>query len=90
MSYLWKPTESQVQNSLLKKFTENLELKVSNDFEKLWKWTVENPEVFWSKFWDFSKIIGVKGKEVIRKNEEFYKTIFFPGGGGQPNDIGFI
>ena len=55
MSYLWKPTESQVQNSLLKKFTENLELKVSNDFEKLWKWTVENPEVFWSKFWDFSK-----------------------------------
>ena len=78
MSYLWKPTESQVQNSLLKKFTENLELKVSNDFEKLWKWTVENPEVFWSKFWDFSKIIGHKGNEVIRKNEEFYKTIFFP------------
>ena len=78
MSYLWKPTESQVQNSLLKKFTENLELKVSNDFEKLWKWTVENPEVFWSKFWDFSKIIGHKGKEVIRKNEEFYETIFFP------------
>ena len=55
MSYLWKPKENQVQNSLLKKFTENLELKVSNDFEKLWKWTVENPEVFWSKFWDFSK-----------------------------------
>ena len=39
---------------------------------------VKNQEEFWSKFWDYSKIIGDKGKEVIRKNKIFNETKFFP------------
>ena len=35
-------------------------------------------EIFWSKFWDFSKIVGDKGNEVIRKDKIFNKTKFFP------------
>jgi acetoacetyl-CoA synthetase len=39
---------------------------------------VSEPEIFWSKFWDYSKIIGNKGKEIIRKDKSFNKTKFFP------------
>ena len=65
-----------------RKFTSNGIFKFINvkptSFEDLWKWSVENPEKFWSKFWDFSKIIGDKGKEIIKIDKVFNKTKFFP------------
>ncbi len=78
MSYLWKPSNKRVQDSSLNKFTKYLGIDVKNNFEKLWKWSIENPEIFWSKFWDFSKIIGDKGEIIIKKNKKFYKNVFFP------------
>ncbi len=75
---LWKPTDKKKENSLLHDFSKFINLKKLNDFKYLWKWSVENPEVFWSKFWDYSKIIGDKGKEVILKDKIFNKTRFFP------------
>ena len=38
---------------------------------------VDHPEEFWSKFWDYSKIIGDKGKEIIKYNKIFNKQNFF-------------
>ena len=38
---------------------------------------LKTPKIFWSKFWDFSKIIGDKGKEIINFNEVFNRTRFF-------------
>ena len=37
-----------------------------------------NPEIFWSKFWDFSNIIGDKGSEILIKDKIFNKSKFFP------------
>ena len=78
MSYIWKPSADRVQSSSLHSFTKYLGLNTKNDFEKLWRWSVENSENFWSKFWDFSRIIGDKGKIVIQKNKRFHKNVFFP------------
>ena len=75
---LWKPTNQKKEDSLLKDFSKFINLKTSNNFKDLWKWSVENPEIFWSKFWDYSKIIGDKGKETILKDKVFNKTKFFP------------
>jgi len=75
---LWKPTNQKKEDSLLKDFSKFINLKTSNNFKDLWKWSVENPEIFWSKFWDYSKIIGEKGKETILKDKVFNKTKFFP------------
>tara|TARA_B100000575_G_scaffold234098_1_gene195661 strand:- start:57 stop:1979 length:1923 start_codon:yes stop_codon:yes gene_type:complete len=73
---LWQPTEDKKNNSLLMDFCKFVELNPKS-FNSVWKWSVENPEIFWSKFWDFSKIIGDKGKEIINFNEVFNKTKFF-------------
>ncbi len=75
---LWKPTDKIKEESLLKDFSNFIHLKSSSNFKDLWKWSVENPEIFWSKFWDYSKIIGEKGREVILKDDIFNKTKFFP------------
>ena len=77
-NFLWEPNNQRVKNSILSDFSRYINFDSKNDFEKIWKWSVSNPEIFWSKFWDFSKIVGDKGKEIIRKDKIFNKTKFFP------------
>jgi acetoacetyl-CoA synthetase len=75
---LWKPSEQKKQESLLEDFSKFVNFNSKHNFKNLWEWSVKNEEEFWSKFWDYSKIIGDKGNEVIRKNKIFNKTKFFP------------
>tara|TARA_B100000686_G_C16786312_1_gene975485 strand:- start:1422 stop:3389 length:1968 start_codon:yes stop_codon:yes gene_type:complete len=81
-SSLWSPNEESIDRSKLKAFFKKLEkkklVKYSENFNNLWKWSVNNPEIFWSEIWDFTKIKGVKGKKIIKKNKIFYKNRFFP------------
>ena len=78
MNFLWKPSTKLAEESKLNEFTKYIGKDFNYDFKKLWEWSVKNPEIFWSKFWDFSKIVGDKGNEVIRKDKIFNKTKFFP------------
>ena len=75
---LWKPSQQMKQDSLLEDFSKFVNFDTKHNFKNLWEWSVKNKEEFWSKFWDYSKIIGDKGKEVIRKNKIFNETKFFP------------
>ena len=75
---LWRPSEQNKKESLLEDFSKFVKFDSGQNFKSLWEWSVKNQEIFWSKFWDYSKIIGDKGTEVIRKNKIFNKTKFFP------------
>jgi acetoacetyl-CoA synthetase len=75
---LWQPSEQTKQDSLLEDFSKFVNFKSYKNFKSLWEWSVKNPEQFWSKFWDYSKIIGDKGKEIVRKNKIFNQVKFFP------------
>ena len=74
---LWRPSKELRENSLLREFTKFVELKPTNNFKDVWEWSIKNPKIFWSKFWDYSGIIGDKGKKVISKDKIFNKTKFF-------------
>ncbi len=74
---LWQPSQKLKQNSILQDFCNFINFKSSNNFKKLWQWSIQNPEEFWSKFWDYSKIIGDKGSEIIKKNKIFNQSRFF-------------
>jgi len=76
--FLWKPSDKRKEESLLEDFSRFINFKSNYNFKNLWKWSVDHPEEFWSKFWDYSKIIGDKGKEIIKYNKIFNKTKFFP------------
>ena len=75
---LWRPSEQNKKESLLEDFSKFVKFDSGQNFKSLWEWSVKNQEIFWSKFWDYSKIIGDKGTEIIRKNKIFNKTKFFP------------
>ncbi len=48
-----------------------------NDFNKIWKWSVKNPQKFWKSIWEFTKVKGNIGNFVIKKSDIFYKNKFF-------------
>ncbi len=75
--FLWEPSGKRKKESLLEDFSKYINIKSNYNFKNLWKWSVDHPEEFWSKFWDYSKIIGDKGKEIIKYNKIFNKTNFF-------------
>ncbi len=79
-SSLWSPNEAIKDKSQLKKFCKQLEkkhfLKHNVNFENLWKWSVKNPEIFWSEVWNFTKIKGTKGKRIIKKKQSILQKYF--------------
>ena len=81
-SSLWSSNEEGKKTSNLEFFCRELDkkniLKYKPNFEYIWKWSVNKPEIFWSEIWDFTKIKGIKGKKVLKKNKIFYKNLFFP------------
>jgi len=76
--FLWKPSGKIKRESLLEDFSKFINFNPNYNFENLWKWSVDHPEEFWSKLWDYTKIIGDKGQEIIKYNKIFNKTKFFP------------
>ena len=76
--FLWKPSDTRREFSLLEDFSKFINFKSNQNFKDFWRWSVDHPEEFWSKFWDYSKIIGDKGKEIIKYNKTFNQTKFFP------------
>lgn len=56
---LWEPTEAQTKDSRLYNYMEWLKEKKGltfNDYNSLWKWSVENIEDFWESLWEYFEI----------------------------------
>ena len=54
---LWKPSKERIQNSNAMGFIHYLKNKDSlelKDFRGLYEWSIENADLFWGKFLDFS------------------------------------
>ena len=80
---LWQPSLIEKKNSNLFDFENYISKKVNKKFNRNYKnilnWSIKNSPEFWSRFWDFSKIKGTKGKKKFRKSKIFYKNLFLPG-----------
>ena len=72
---LWSPTTTKNNLNLFTDYI-NDELKIKN-YEHLHRWSVEKKEIFWSKFWDFSNIIGEKKDIIFKDSKNFIETKFF-------------
>ena len=80
---LWQPSLIVKKNSNLFVFenyiSKKLKIKFNRNYKKLLNWSIKNSPEFWSRFWDFSKIKGIKSKKKFRKSKTFYKNLFLPG-----------
>lgn len=74
---LWQPSEGFIKNTALFKFMQEVNPAFSS-YADLWQWSIDNPENFWNKVWDFCGVIGDKGHTILRNPNAMPGAEFFP------------
>ena len=79
---LWQASLKQKKKSILFSFEKYISKKFNKNFncnyQKILEWSINYSPEFWSSFWDFSKIKGIKSNQKIKKSKTFYKNLFLP------------
>lgn len=75
---VWRPT---VERALASRMNEFSELK---DFSSLHQWSIDKPNEFWARIWEFCRVVGERGERIIDRfhcpgdpSLEFIATRFF-------------
>ncbi len=83
-TYIWKVNKEELKKTNLAQYSnfikKNYKFNSNYDFNKIWKWSVNNPEIFWKSIWDFTKVKGDPGNIMLKESDIFYKNKFFPNG----------
>ena len=78
---LWQASLKDKRNSNLFAFenylSEKFNKKFNGNYNNLLNWSIKNSPDFWSTFWDFSKIKGIKSKKKLKNQKFFTKTYFY-------------
>tara|TARA_Y100000590_G_scaffold74998_1_gene82828 strand:+ start:51 stop:2009 length:1959 start_codon:yes stop_codon:yes gene_type:complete len=81
-THLWKINKEKLDSTNLSLYVnfikKNYKIDFGINFFRIWKWSVENPEIFWKSIWDFTKVIGEPGNILLKKSDIFFKNKFFP------------
>jgi len=48
------------------------------EYEQLWQWSVDAPDIFWSALWDWHGVIGDKGTRLLIDKDKMPGAQFFP------------
>ena len=81
-TYLWRINKEKLNKTNLTLYSNfikrNYKIESGNDFNKLWKWSVNNPKIFWKSIWEFTKVKGDLGNTILQESDVFFKNRFFP------------
>ena len=79
---LWEASKKEKNYSNLFKYekflSKKFKYKPSKNFNKLFKWSIQNKSKFWSSIWDFCDVKGKK-KDKFQKSKNFIKNKFLVG-----------
>ena len=80
-TYLWKINKRKLNKTNLALYSnfikKSYKVNSSNDFNTIWKWSVDNPKFFWKSIWDFTKVKGELGNILLQESDIFFKNKFF-------------
>jgi acetoacetyl-CoA synthetase len=68
---LWEPDEEQIENANLTAFIRRIREKYKlewDDYARLYRWSIEFPELFWQEVWKFTGIISERKWNVVLTN----------------------
>ena len=81
-TYSWKLNKEKLNKTNLYLYSNFIKqvfkIDAQNDFNKIWKWSIENPKNFWKSIWDFTKVKGNLGNILLQESDIFFKNRFFP------------
>ena len=79
---LWKIKKEKLNKTNLFLYSnfinKNFKINTGINFNKIWKWSVDNPEIFWKSIWDFTKVKGHLGNNILQESDIFYNNKYFP------------
>ena len=74
-TYLWKLENEKLKKTNLFLYTnfvkKNFKVNFNGNFNKLWKWSIKNPKIFWKSIWDFTKVKGELGNVILQDSKIF-------------------
>jgi len=80
-THLWKINQKRLSKTNIALYSDflkkNYNFDSSNNFNKIWKWSIDNPENFWKSVWEFTKVRGHLGNILLKKSHIFFKNKFF-------------
>jgi acetoacetyl-CoA synthetase len=59
---LWQPNPLTVGDTRMAQF---IQAMGQGSYGDTWQWSVDQPEIFWSKIWDFCGAVGEKGTQIV-------------------------
>ncbi|MEJ2310098.1 MAG: acetoacetate--CoA ligase [Gammaproteobacteria bacterium] len=78
---LWQPDERRIADSNMRRFMDeaaSLTGRPFEDYDSLYRWSVDEKEAFWSLLWDHCGVIGQKGERILVDGEDIEKATWFP------------
>jgi acetoacetyl-CoA synthetase len=79
---LWQPSERAIEEAQITQFARQLVRKRRlelNSYPDFHRWSVENPEEFWSDVWDFCGVVAAKkGNTVVVDGDKMPGAKWFP------------
>ena len=79
---LWKINKTKLSRTNIALYSnfvkKNYNKNYKNNFNALWKWSVNNNHIFWKSVWDFTKVKGISGNILLKESEVFFKNKFLP------------
>ena len=80
-THLWKINKEKLAKSNLARYSnfikKNYKINSDNDFNKIWKWSINNPGIFWKSIWEFTEVKGDLGNILFQESNVFFKNKFF-------------
>ncbi len=72
---LWQPDPQRRQQTAMARL---MAATGHATYDALWRWSVEQPEAFWSTLWDFCGAVGDKGERVLVDGDKMPGARWFP------------
>lgn len=76
---LWLPSRQYIDATRLYAFMKDMG-QGGVDYPAFWQWSVDHPETFWDKAWDFMGVVGDKGPVILKNGHQMPGAEFFPQG----------
>jgi acetoacetyl-CoA synthetase len=78
---LWKPSPERIaqanMTAFMKRVRETCGVDV-HDYSHLWRWSIQQPEAFWTALWSFGGVIGERGERVLLDGHRMPGAKWFP------------
>ena len=79
---LWRPSAGRMASTFIFDFMQKTGVGISSgvpDYDELWKFSVNDPERFWSAVWKHCGIVGKRGPAAVLPSADIRQIVFFPG-----------